>query len=152
MGNHIPGLRIDGMNVLAVKEGMRFVKDYVGGGTGPMYVEMMTYRYHGHSMSDPGTTYRNREEIALTRSTRDPLEFVKRTLIEAGFADAEEIKEIEKRIRKEVANEVKQAKASPPPSVEPHLFEYVYSSGGGKEQNEFPPHIRMPDFAKSKFY
>jgi pyruvate dehydrogenase E1 component alpha subunit len=117
-----------------------------------MYVEMMTYRYHGHSMSDPGTTYRNREEIALTRSTRDPLEFVKRTLIEANFADAEEIKEIEKRIRKEVADEVKVAKASSPPTIEPHLFEYVYTSGGGKEQNEFPPHIRMPDFAKSKFY
>ena len=81
MGNHIPGVRIDGMNVLAVKEGMRFVKEYVGAGNGPMYVEMMTYRYHGHSMSDPGTTYRNREEIALTRSTRDPLEFVKRTLL-----------------------------------------------------------------------
>ena len=77
MGNHIPGVRIDGMNVLAVKEGMRFVKEWVGAGNGPMYVEMMTYRYHGHSMSDPGTTYRNREEIAFTRSTRDPIEFIK---------------------------------------------------------------------------
>lgn len=152
MGNHIPGLRIDGMNVLAVKEGMRFVKDYVGGGNGPMYVEMMTYRYHGHSMSDPGTTYRNREEIALTRSTRDPLEFVKRTLIDAGFVDAEQIKEIEKNIRKDVAAQVLQAKSSPKPTVEPHLFEYVFTSNGGKEQNEFPPHIRMPDFQKSKFY
>ena len=102
-------------------------------------------------MSDPGTTYRNREEIALTRSTRDPLEFVKRTLIDAGFADAEEIKETEKRIRKDVAAQVKLAKASHKPTVEPHLFEYVYSADGGKEQNEFPPHIRMPDFAKSKY-
>uniref|UniRef100_A0A7S1VWG5 pyruvate dehydrogenase (acetyl-transferring) n=1 Tax=Skeletonema marinoi TaxID=267567 RepID=A0A7S1VWG5_9STRA len=152
MGNHIPGVRMDGMNVLAVKEGMRFVKDYVGQGNGPMYVEMMTYRYHGHSMSDPGTTYRNREEIALTRSTRDPLEFVKKTLIEAGFADAEQIKETEKRIRKEVAEQVKQAKSSSPPTIEPHLFQYVYSKDGGKEQNEFPPHVRMPDFAKSKWY
>mmetsp|Transcript_5319 Transcript_5319/g.7692 ORF Transcript_5319/g.7692 Transcript_5319/m.7692 type:complete len:412 (+) Transcript_5319:34-1269(+) len=152
MGNHIPGVRMDGMNVLAVKEGMRFVKDYVGQGNGPMYVEMMTYRYHGHSMSDPGTTYRNREEIALTRSTRDPLEFVKKTLIEAGFADAEQIKETEKRIRKEVAEQVKQAKSSSPPAIEPHLFQYVFSADGGKEQNEFPPHIRMPDFAKSKWY
>jgi len=152
MGNHIPGVRIDGMNVLAVKEGMRFVKEHVGSGSGPMYVEMMTYRYHGHSMSDPGTTYRNREEIALTRSTRDPLEFVKRTLIDAGFADAEQIKETEKRIRKDVAAQVKKAKLSPKPTVEPHLYEYVYSAGGGKEQNEFPPHIRMPDFSKSKNY
>jgi pyruvate dehydrogenase E1 component alpha subunit len=41
-----------------------------------VYVEMMTYRYHGHSMSDPGTTYQNREEIAFTRSTCDPLEMI----------------------------------------------------------------------------
>ncbi|KAL3765463.1 hypothetical protein ACHAW5_008576 [Stephanodiscus triporus] len=152
MGNHIPGVRIDGMNVLAVKEGMRFVKEWVGAGNGPMYVEMMTYRYHGHSMSDPGTTYRNREEIALTRSTRDPIELVKRTLIDAGFADAEQIKDIEKVIRKEVAAECKAAKASPKTAIEPHLYEYVFSSNGGKKQNEFPPHIRMPDFAKSKWY
>ena len=77
MGNAIPGLRIDGMNVLAVREGMRFAREHCASGHGPMYIEMMTYRYHGHSMSDPGTTYRNREEIAFTRSTRDPLEFIR---------------------------------------------------------------------------
>jgi len=152
MGNHIPGVRMDGMNVLAVKEGMRFVKEFCGSGNGPMYVEMMTYRYHGHSMSDPGTTYRSRDEIAMTRSTRDPLEFVKRTLVDAGFASAEDLKETEKRIRKDVAAQVKKAKASAKPTVEPHLFENVYTSGGGNQQNAFPPHIRMPDFAKSKNY
>lgn len=70
MGNRIPGIRMDGMNVVAVREGMKLVKDFVGSGNGPMYVEMNTYRYHGHSMSDPGTTYRNRDEIVQTRSTR----------------------------------------------------------------------------------
>ena len=90
------------MNVLAVREGMRFAKEYCAAGNGPMYVEMMTYRYHGHSMSDPGTTYRNREEIDFTRSTRDPLEFVKQCLKEAEFMTKEEITATEKRIRKEV--------------------------------------------------
>jgi pyruvate dehydrogenase E1 component alpha subunit len=148
MGNHIPGIRIDGMNVLAVKEGMRFVKEFCGSGNGPMYVEMMTYRYHGHSMSDPGTTYRNREEIALTRSTRDPLEFVKKTLIDAGFAEADEIKAIEKSIRKEVQSEVKKAKEFPDVELN-QLFDYVYAAeiNGGKQ--EYPEHIRMPDYAKS---
>ena len=98
MGNAIPGLRIDGMNVLAVKEGMKFAKEYCGSGNGPMYVEMMTYRYHGHSMSDPGTTYRNRDEIAFTRSTKDPLEFVKKCLVDAEFMTTDEIKDTEKRI------------------------------------------------------
>mmetsp|Transcript_655 Transcript_655/g.708 ORF Transcript_655/g.708 Transcript_655/m.708 type:complete len:401 (+) Transcript_655:94-1296(+) len=151
MGNSIPGIRIDGMNVLAVTEGMRFVKDYCGSGNGPMYVEMMTYRYHGHSMSDPGTTYRNREEIAFTRSTRDPLEFIKKTLIEAGFCDKEELKGVEKGIRKFVQEEVMKAKESPKPSMD-SLMEHVLATDiDGSGKSEYPPHIRLPDYAKSYF-
>ena len=148
MGNAIPGIRIDGMNVLAVAEGMRYVKDYCGSGNGPMYVEMMTYRYHGHSMSDPGTTYRNREEIALTRSTRDPLEFLKKTLMDASFATEEELKETEKRIRKEVQAEVLKAKESPKPSMD-SLFEHIFATDLNSGKSEMPEHIRMPDFEKS---
>lgn len=149
MGNAIPGLRIDGMNVLAVKEGVRFAKEFVGNGNGPMYLEMMTYRYHGHSMSDPGTTYRNREEIAFTRSTRDPLEFVKKCLSDAGFADSDEIKAIEKRIRKQVLQEVTEAKASPTPPME-DLFKHIYATSlEPQNPSELPPHIRMPNYEKS---
>jgi pyruvate dehydrogenase E1 component alpha subunit len=148
MGNHIPGIRIDGMNVLAVKEGMRFVKEFCGSGNGPMYVEMMTYRYHGHSMSDPGTTYRNREEIALTRSTRDPLEFVKKTLIDAGFAESEDIKAMEKDIRKMVQSEVAKAKEFPDVELS-QLFDYIYASDTKGSKQEMPEHIRMPNYAKS---
>jgi len=148
MGNHIPGIRIDGMNVLAVKEGMRFVKEYCGSGNGPMYVEMMTYRYHGHSMSDPGTTYRNREEIAQTRSTRDPLEFIKKTMVDAGYAEPEELKAIEKKIRKDVQSEVLKAKEFPKPKLE-ELFDYVYAAELNGEKQEIQDFIRMPDYAKS---
>jgi len=150
MGNEIPGLRIDGMNVLAVKEGMRFAKDYCGSGNGPMYVEMMTYRYHGHSMSDPGTTYRNRDEIAFTRSTKDPLEFVKKCLVDAEYMTADELKEVEKRIRKEVQKEVLKAKESPKPPMD-ELFKHIWAvdleprSG----RSEMPEHIRMPNYEKS---
>ncbi|KAH8098924.1 pyruvate dehydrogenase [Aureococcus anophagefferens] len=101
MGNLIPGIKMDGMNVLSVREGMKHVKDYVGSGNGPMYVEMSTYRYHGHSMSDPGTTYRNRDEIAAMRSTRDPIEHVKKMLVDHTDATEEELKAMEKVIRKE---------------------------------------------------
>jgi pyruvate dehydrogenase E1 component alpha subunit len=149
MGNAIPGLRIDGMNALAVREGMRFAKEFCGSGQGPMYIEMMTYRYHGHSMSDPGTTYRNREEIAFTRSTRDPLEFIKKTLVETGYADEAEIKEAEKRIRKDVQAEVMKAKESPKPplsSLIDHIFAETLEPQGPWE---IPTHIRMPDYTKS---
>lgn len=148
MGNAIPGIRIDGMNVLAVKEGMRFAKEYCGAGNGPMYVEMMTYRYHGHSMSDPGTTYRNREEIAFTRSTRDPLEFIKKCLLEAEYCTADDIKQIEKRIRKEVQEEVQKAKQSSRPPLE-ELTTDIYAADLTPYNQAYPPFVRMPDFAKS---
>ena len=149
MGNLMAGIRVDGMNVLAVKEGMRFAKDWCGSGNGPIYVEMMTYRFHGHSMSDPGTTYRNREEIAFTRSTRDPLEFVRKAITENEFADASELKEIEKRIRKEVAAEVKKAKESIKPPLE-ELTKHIFATGLTPQgPSEMPPHIRMPNYEKS---
>jgi len=149
MGNAIPGLRIDGMNVLAVREGVRFAKDYVGNGNGPIYVEMMTYRYHGHSMSDPGTTYRNREEIAFTRSTRDPISFVKTNMTSAGFMDETELKDVEKRIRKQVQKEVMEAKEAPRPELD-ELIKYVFAETLEPQgPMEMPPHIRMPDYTKS---
>lgn len=148
MGNSIPGLRIDGMNVMAVTEGMKFAKDYVGNGNGPMYVEMMTYRYHGHSMSDPGTTYRNRDEIEFTRTNRDPIEHVKTCLQEAGFMTAEEIKDTEKKIRKEVQSEVKKAKAWDVPTPESVVTD-IYAKSLEPGDATFPPFVRMPDMAKS---
>jgi pyruvate dehydrogenase E1 component alpha subunit len=148
MGNSIPGLRIDGMNVLAVKEGMRFAKEYCGSGNGPIYIEMMTYRYHGHSMSDPGTTYRNREEIAFTRSTRDPLEFMKKCLIDAEFTTAEDIKEVEKVIRKSVQQEVVKAKESIKPPMD-ELFKHIFAASLEPGDFEYPEYIRMPNYEKS---
>jgi pyruvate dehydrogenase E1 component alpha subunit len=127
---------------------MRFAKEYCGSGNGPMYIEMMTYRYHGHSMSDPGTTYRNREEIDFTRSTRDPLEFVKKCLVEAEFMAPEEIKETEKRIRKEVLKEVMKAKESPTPGLE-QMHKHIYAKDLTPGNQAYPPFIRMPDMDKS---
>lgn len=148
MGNKIPGIRMDGMNVVAVREGMKFVKDFVGSGNGPIFVEMNTYRYHGHSMSDPGTTYRNRDEIVQTRSTRDPIEWVKKNLVDHSMLSSDGVKEMEKGIRKEVQDALKKAKAGSQPPLE-ELFRDIYSADE-KGTNQYPPYIRMPDRTKSR--
>ncbi|KAL3896265.1 MAG: hypothetical protein SGPRY_013311, partial [Prymnesium sp.] len=91
----------------------------------PIVMEMDTYRYHGHSMSDPGITYRNRDEVASVRKARDPVERAKRYLLELDLATAAEIKELEVAGRAEVDAGVEAAKANPqPPQHE--MYEDIY--------------------------
>jgi pyruvate dehydrogenase E1 component alpha subunit len=149
MGNFIPGIKIDGMDVLAVREGIKWAKEYCGSGKGPLYIEMSTYRYHGHSMSDPGITYRDRDEVAATRSTSDPIESLKNRLISSGLATTEEIKLLEKKVRGEVAEETRKAKAGKQPDVK-ELVTDIYSTVDGK--NEHPPYIRMPNYENSQYF
>jgi pyruvate dehydrogenase E1 component alpha subunit len=111
-----------------------------------MYVEMDTYRYHGHSMSDPGTTYRTRDEVGSVRLERDPIEYVKKLLIDNDCLTVEEVKKIEKTVRGEVSAALKAAKSSSFPTVD-KLYEDIYSDSEGK--NEKLPFIRMPDYTKS---
>ena len=138
---------MDGMNVLSVREGMKHVRDYVSQGNGPMVVEMSTYRYHGHSMSDPGTTYRNRDEIAAMRQTRAPIEFVKNLLLEHTDATEDELKAIEKDVRAEVAAACDRAKAGSQPSSIDELVGNIYLAAEGKDVPQ--PYLRMPDYETS---
>lgn len=146
MGGKIPGIRVDGMNILAVRQAMTMVKDYMSSGNGPMYVEMDTYRYHGHSMSDPGTTYRTREEVGGVRNTRDPIDYVKKVLLDNSLASEADIKAIEKEVRVHVEASLARAKAGSFPPKE-WLYEDVYATPEGK--NEKIDFIRMPDYTKS---
>jgi len=115
-GNVIPGVKADGMNVLAVRTAVAYCREWCSSGKGPIFLEVNTYRYHGHSMSDPGITYRDRDEVANTRSSRDPIENLKQMIFEAGFSTPEEVKVMEKAVRKEVAAEIKVAKESKIPA------------------------------------
>jgi len=103
------------MNVLAVKEAMewagRYVKEH-----GPLFVEMSTYRYHGHSMSDPGITYRSKDEVAEVRKSRDPVEQVRQMLLDKEWATETELKNIEKKVRKDIEKEVEQIRKDPFPA------------------------------------
>lgn len=109
-GDYVPGIWVDGMDVLAVREATRWATEYCRQGKGPLVMEMATYRYFGHSMSDPGTSYRTRDEIAEVRQRRDPITSFKDKLITSNLASAEELKDIETDCRKEVDEAAAQAK------------------------------------------
>jgi pyruvate dehydrogenase E1 component alpha subunit len=129
-GQYIPGLKINGMDVLAVKAAVEYGKKYTVEGHGPLVYEYVTYRYGGHSMSDPGTTYRTREEIQRMRSTNDPIAGLKQKLLDWEVVTEDELKTIDKEARSNVDAEVKEAEEMPPPEATPKiLFEDIYVKG-----------------------
>ncbi|ODV76037.1 pyruvate dehydrogenase (acetyl-transferring) subunit E1 alpha [Cyberlindnera jadinii NRRL Y-1542] len=129
-GQYIPGLKVNGMDVLATYQASKFAKDWAISGNGPLVLEYETYRYGGHSMSDPGTTYRTREEIQHMRSRNDPIAGLKHHLLELGIATEEEIKSYDKAARSYVDEQVELADASPAPEAKMSiLFEDVYVPG-----------------------
>jgi pyruvate dehydrogenase E1 component subunit alpha len=110
----IPGEQVDGMDVRAVKDAGDRVVKWVRGGNGPFILEMLTYRYRGHSMSDPAK-YRTREEVQKMRQEHDPIEQVRHRLLEGKLASEDEMKTIDGEIRTIVngAAEFAQADAEP---------------------------------------
>jgi pyruvate dehydrogenase E1 component alpha subunit len=109
----IPGEQVDGMNVLAVYEAGLAAAEHARSGQGPIILEMMTYRYRGHSMSDPAK-YRTRDEVNQMRTEHDPIEHLRHRLSEDGTSEAE-LKEIERRVRDLVAEAAQFAQDSPEP-------------------------------------
>lgn len=129
-GQYIPGLKINGMDVLAVKAAVEYGKAHNLAGHGPLVLEYVTYRYGGHSMSDPGTTYRTREEIQRMRSTNDPIAGLKQKLLDWGVVSEDELKEIDKEARAAVDAEVAEAEKMAAPEATPQiLFEDIYVRG-----------------------
>jgi pyruvate dehydrogenase E1 component alpha subunit len=129
-GQYIPGLKVNGMDVLAVKAAVKYAKQWTEAGNGPMVLEYVTYRYGGHSMSDPGTTYRTREEIQRMRSTNDPIAGLKQHILDWTVATEDELKAIDKEARAHVNEEVKIAEEMPVPDATPKiLFEDIYVRG-----------------------
>ena len=97
---------------------MKFAKQWCVKGNGPIAVEFQTYRYHGHSMSDPGVTYRTRDEVNEWRTKRDPIEFVRHVILDNSWATEKELKDIEKKVRADIDKDIEQIKKDPFPSAD----------------------------------
>ncbi|MGH6805904.1 MAG: pyruvate dehydrogenase (acetyl-transferring) E1 component subunit alpha [Ensifer adhaerens] len=112
----IPGFQVDAMDVRAVKAAGDEAVEYCRSGKGPIILEMQTYRYRGHSMSDPAK-YRSKDEVQKMRSEHDPIEQVKARLTEKGWASEDELKQIDKDVRDIVADSADFAQADPEPDA-----------------------------------
>lgn len=137
----VPGMKFTGQNVFEVREAMKFAKSYAIE-NGPIAMNCLTYRYHGHSMSDPGTTYRNRDEVQDVRKNNDPLVNLKKIILEHEAASEKEIKDIEKETKKFIESEAKRAEAMPEFTPK-NILDDVYL-----ENNMF---VRAPNYEDSVF-
>ncbi|CAG8539094.1 7215_t:CDS:2 [Funneliformis mosseae] len=141
-GQYIPGLQVNGMDILAVKKACSWAKNWVINEQGPIVLEMVTYRYGGHSMSDPGTSYRTREEIQHMRSTNDPITGLRQRILDYSIWTEAEMKQFDKEARAEVEEAVNKAQNDTQPDPD-QLFTDVYAKGTepptirGREREEF---------------
>ncbi len=113
----IPGKQVDGMNVLAVRAAMDEAVKHCRSGDGPFILEMKTYRYRGHSMSDPAK-YRSKEEVQKMRAEHDSLNQLQEMILDAKAATEADLKEIDKEVKKVVADAAKFAQESPEPDLD----------------------------------
>ena len=110
----IPGRQVDGMDVLATHQAADEAVAHARAGKGPIILEMMTYRYRGHSMSDPAK-YRSKEEVAKMRTEHDPIDLVRKRLIDGGLTNEDALKAIDKEVKDLVTAAAEFAQESPEP-------------------------------------
>ncbi|XP_050312163.1 probable pyruvate dehydrogenase E1 component subunit alpha, mitochondrial [Anthonomus grandis grandis] len=132
---YLPGIRASGMDILSIMECTKFCFDHIKAGKGPIVLELMTYRYFGHSMSDPGTSYRDREEIQTVREKKDCIAHIKKLILDSKLASDAELKEIETKNKEFVAKELEAASKGTDPPLE-ELVADVYSN--------YPDRMRIP--------
>jgi pyruvate dehydrogenase E1 component alpha subunit len=120
----IPGMQVDGMDVLAVREAAEKALGHARSGKGPYIMEMLTYRYRGHSMSDPAK-YRSKEEVQKVRQERDPIERLRGIMIDQNVMDEAKLKELDKEVKAIVSEAADFAQTSPEPDPS-ELYTDVY--------------------------
>src|SRR5205085_2207377 len=122
----IPGEQVDGMDVRMTRDAAQRAIEHARAGNGPYILEMMTYRYRGHSMSDPAK-YRSKDEVTTMRAEHDPIEQVKSRILEKRFGTEETLKQIETEVRAIVteAADFATSDAEPPAS---ELWTDIYAA------------------------
>lgn len=110
----IPGKQVNGMDVLEVARAAEEAVAYVRGGNGPLLLEMKTYRYRGHSMSDPAK-YRTKEELNTYKEQKDPINSLKDWMVAEDIASEDQLKQIDKEIKSVIGDAAEFAKNSPEP-------------------------------------
>lgn len=120
----VPGKKLDGMNFIAVYEGIKDAVDYIKSGKGPMLVEVETYRYRGHSMSDPAK-YRSKEEVDKYKKEHDPIDNMREYLFKHKLATEADLDKIENKVVTKVKEAIDFAQNSPEPD-ESELYTDVY--------------------------
>jgi pyruvate dehydrogenase E1 component alpha subunit len=120
----IPGVNVDGMDVEAVQQAGQEAMDYCRSGKGPIILSMNTYRYRGHSMSDPAK-YRTREEVTEMREKRDPIDHFGKKLIERGVVNEEDLKQMDAEVKRVVVEAAEFATESPEPALS-ELYTDIY--------------------------
>nr|WP_085902279.1 pyruvate dehydrogenase (acetyl-transferring) E1 component subunit alpha [Kiloniella majae] len=121
----IPGMQVDGMDVVAVREAAKIAVEHARSGKGPYIMEMMTYRYRGHSMSDPAK-YRSKEEVQKVREERDPIERLRAVMVKKNVIDEAGMKQIDKDVKAIVSKSAEFAQSSPEPDPS-ELYTDVYA-------------------------
>jgi len=121
---NIPGSQVDGMDVRAVKTASEEALAWCRAGKGPVILEMMTYRYRGHSMSDPAK-YRTKEEVDKMRTEHDPIEQVRKRLLDKKWASEDDLKKIDASVRA-VINEASEFATHDPEPDPAELYTDVY--------------------------
>jgi len=137
-GDYVPGLQFNGMDVIASRDAGRFAVEYAKA-NGPILLEAKTYRYVGHSMSDPGTSYRDRAEIQQVRDTRDPIAQLRARILDNKVATEEELEAIDTQLKQEIAEATAFATESAHPAPK-ELFTNVYAE---------PSFIRAVEYSQS---
>lgn len=142
-GDYVPGIWVDGMDVLAVREATRFAVEHCSSGKGPIVLDLATYRYTGHSLSDPGTTYRTREEVQEVRKTSDPINLFKEKILNCGLATEGQLAEIVSEVKKEVDAAAAKAVTDPNIKVEELTWDVYFNDENCDKIRNNIPHTEL---------